>query len=595
MGKKDDGGKGAAIQAAGYNMEQAKLALEKVGIPPMEAQKIVLERPELVGRLIAEELGPSAMEDIGVDPRLKGAQMDVLAGFQELTETGLAPEDMAAYRQLGRTGAREEQARQRAILQGMQQRGTLDSGAQLAAQLASSQGAAERRQQEGERIAAEAAAARRSALAQTGQLGSQIRGQQFSEAAQKAQASDIINKFNVANRQQVAGQNLAERQRIAEAQAASRNQQQLYNKQLIQQQFQNEMAKQGGIAGAYSGTAQQQMQAAQLAKPKKSPWGTVIGGAVGATAGGLAGGPMGAGAGGQMGMQVGSMFKDGGVVDKNANLKEMYAKLKDLKEYRQKYANGDIVDAYQDDLRGMMGDYAPYQATPPLAPLANDRGIGDPNLRQPMVPTAPTLQESIAAKTATGQDFTDREWEAYNEMQGLGPDADKAIDSPNKSSNAGKLAALKGLASGLKQSLKEEEQTPVDLGNIEIDPYKLGLAKRMANGGVASLDPSRIMDSGQESYVGDKVPAELNDREIVVNLDGQQRLLDALKGKRADEAVADGDANLNEDAQEQLMDYIQGNTGELPSDDIIEENPGDEDKVENLENMLAKFLTLTSE
>lgn len=579
MSTKDDGGKGAAIQAAGYNIEQARKALEEVGIPPMEAQKIALERPELVGQLTAEGLGPSAMGEIGVDPRLKSAQMESLAGIKELSMQGLGPEDMAQFRTLGRTGAREEQARQSSILQDMAQRGRLDSGAQLAAQLASSQGAAERRAQEGERVAAEAAGARRAALQATGEMGSQIRGQEFAEASQKAQAADIINKFNVANRQQVAAQNLAERQRIGEAQAQTSNIQQQYNKELMAKQFQQEMQKQGAIAGAYSGAAQQQMQAAQLAKPKKSPLGTLIGAAAGAGAGSFAG-PGGAQAGGQMGMQIGSMFENGGIADKNANLKDMYAKYQKVKSY----ANGGVIEPLNDfnrDIEGMMGDYAPYRTEAPLAPTRADIPLPAVEPEIPLVP----LQTRAAGEPNARQPLTLKERVKQN-----------VDDNANKDK---RIAALKGLSQTFSDLNREEEEAPVSLGNLEIDPYKLGYLKpNLADGGIPEEELSRILDSGNNMYVGDKIPANVNDREIAVDIDGQQNLLDKLKGKRADEAINEGSAVLNTGAQEQLMALIQGETDELPEGDIVREATEEETnlhkKNEELERRLSALENMAS-
>ena len=62
--------------------------LEAIGIPTVEAQRIALEAPELVGQLEAEALGPSRFEEISMDPRLQAAQMAALEGITGFTEAG---------------------------------------------------------------------------------------------------------------------------------------------------------------------------------------------------------------------------------------------------------------------------------------------------------------------------------------------------------------------------------------------------------------------------------------------------------------------------------------------------------------------------
>ena len=58
-------------------------------------------------------------------------------------------------------------------------------------------------------------------------------------------------------------QNLGERQRIQDTKTDLRNQQEMFNKALIQQQFQNQMAKAGASANMLQNQAQMQQQAAQ--------------------------------------------------------------------------------------------------------------------------------------------------------------------------------------------------------------------------------------------------------------------------------------------------------------------------------------------
>jgi hypothetical protein len=259
--------------------------LEAIGIPTIEAQQIALSSPELVGVLEAEALGPSRFEQVTMDPRLQAAQMAALEDVSGLAKTGLGAEDIAALNQIRRQAAGMAQAQKATTLQQMQERGLGDSGASLVAQLQAGQAASDMAAQQGDRLAAEAAAARRQALGQQASMASQMSQQQLALAGQKASAADVINQFNTQNRQNVAAQNLAARQNIANQQAATKNQQELYNKGLIQQQFQNQMAKATGVTGQQANLAQQyagQAGAAQQAQQAQTGALLNLGGTLGA-------------------------------------------------------------------------------------------------------------------------------------------------------------------------------------------------------------------------------------------------------------------------------------------------------------------------
>lgn len=107
------------------------------------------------------------------------------------------------------------------------------------------------------------------ALGQQANLASGMQQQQLGLAGQKASAADAIAQFNTQQRMGVQSQNLAARQAIANQTAATKNQQEMYNKALIQQQFQNELAKRQAAAGQQTAVAtnlQQQGAAAQGAQ-----------------------------------------------------------------------------------------------------------------------------------------------------------------------------------------------------------------------------------------------------------------------------------------------------------------------------------------
>lgn len=240
--------------------------LERIQLPDIEKQKLLLELPQVMGQYTPEmeqyfQLGPSAYEGIQITPEFQEAQMAALQSLQQQGEEGLTASERAILNQIRRQTAQEEQARQGSILQEMASRGVGGSGVELAARLSSSQAATERAAAESDRLAAMEQQRKLAALQQAGALAGQVRGQEFGEKSEAARARDVINQFNTAQRQALESRNIGSRnvaqqqnlqtqQRIAEQQAAMRNQQQQYNKALQQQQFENELKKATGQMGA---------------------------------------------------------------------------------------------------------------------------------------------------------------------------------------------------------------------------------------------------------------------------------------------------------------------------------------------------------
>lgn len=273
--------------------------LEAIGIPTVEAQRIALEAPELVGQLEAEALGPSRFEEVKMDPRLQAAQMAALEGITGITEAGGldAQSRLNLEEGLGRI-AGAEQAR----LQQLREDPTLGQGQKLALQAQAIQGAGQGGRDVALQTAAQAQQARMAALGQQANMASGMQGQQLQLAGQKASAADVINQFNAQQRMGVQSQNLAAKQAIANQAAATKNQQEMYNKALLQQQFQNQMAKATGVTGqqsAMAGNLQQQAAAAQQAQQAQT-------GALFTLAGAGVGGAFGGAAGAQLGANVGS-------------------------------------------------------------------------------------------------------------------------------------------------------------------------------------------------------------------------------------------------------------------------------------------------
>lgn len=145
------------------------------------------------------QLGPSAMDGVSTDPALRAAQQKALKRLQEVGDKGYTIEEEAAMNRIQRQNSQADRGRREAILQNMQARGMADSGATLAAQLQSAQAANENDSQQSQDVAAMAQRRALQAMAQSGQMAGQMRGQEFDEQSRIAAARDAVNQFNTTN------------------------------------------------------------------------------------------------------------------------------------------------------------------------------------------------------------------------------------------------------------------------------------------------------------------------------------------------------------------------------------------------------------
>lgn len=213
-------------------------------------------------RMLAEQLGPSAMEGVSANPELEGDQYGALGELGRIADAGgLTLEDKTNLDAARREAATQAMRQRKSILNLIRRSGSgMLGGASVAAQL----GAAGQ-QQEADALAGaqtNAAAQRRAteAVLNRGRLAASQRGQQFGEDAAKAAARDAINKYNTVARQTA----------------------QNYNLGLPQQQFSNRMALASGESNALNGVANQYTSDADRTQRTFANMGTGLGQAAGA-------------------------------------------------------------------------------------------------------------------------------------------------------------------------------------------------------------------------------------------------------------------------------------------------------------------------
>ncbi len=257
-------------------MKQRLAELESVGAPPDTSLPIILEEFKSQGVITPElekeiSLEASKVAQIQEDPSYKNAQKQALQFLQQRSDTGLGAEETAAFNALRKEAAKEAEGRRQQILQNMAARGMSGSGAELAAQLSSSQAADEQLSAGGDRLAAEAAKNALSAMMQSGQLAGQLRGQDFDVASTKARAEDELKRFNVSN--QISRQtrnlgqlneaqiaNLREKQRIADANIAMVNAEKQRQMQEKANVWKNKLNLAGLKGGVYGEQADQRLK-----------------------------------------------------------------------------------------------------------------------------------------------------------------------------------------------------------------------------------------------------------------------------------------------------------------------------------------------
>lgn len=228
-----------------------------------------------VGHEDAINLGPSAMEGIAsqVDPSTRAAQMQALRSLMAVGEAdGMDPQSRAALMQSQAQAAREQRAAQGALRQDFAARGRSGGGTELALRAAAGQQAANANSMAGVQAAADARTRALQSLMQGASLAGQVRGADYGQAADRAQALDRVAEYNARNQQAVRGRNI---DRAADAQ---------------QRTFNNRMARAGGQAGAMQGQAEMSLANAQRRANQGYALGGAIGTGIGAVGGGFLGG-----------------------------------------------------------------------------------------------------------------------------------------------------------------------------------------------------------------------------------------------------------------------------------------------------------------
>lgn len=254
-----------ANKDARNRLHDAIAGYQGIETPSVEDQELMLEEFRLAGILTPEleqavRQGETDFSGIVEDPRLKEAQMNALMQLQDISADGFTLADKAALDKVQMTQARDAKARNDAVMQKMAERGMTGSGMELANLLSNEQSSANIAAQQGTDVAALAQQRALEAILSGADLSGNMRTQDYNIQADKARAQDSINQFNASlladsrsrntdRMNNTAATNLQNRQNLMNNNTEIRNYEQQYNKELLQQKYNNDLKKQDGITG----------------------------------------------------------------------------------------------------------------------------------------------------------------------------------------------------------------------------------------------------------------------------------------------------------------------------------------------------------
>lgn len=273
-------------QQAGKEREKAEAMLkaayaeyEALGYPPDLSEKLAFEEMRQAGVLTPEleaemKLGPSDMSKVQQNQEMLESRKKALGQLQERSRTGMTPEERAQMNALTREADSSAEAKRQQIIQEAQARGIAGGGQELAGQYIASQSGANRAMQAAEQTGAIASRRALEALLSGSELAGQMGREQLALDTTKANASDLINKFNTQNaveRQarnvnrsnQAQALNLSEKQRLQDANVNTRNQEILRANEARRQNYMDNFTLASAKSNARMAQVEQQNNKAQ--------------------------------------------------------------------------------------------------------------------------------------------------------------------------------------------------------------------------------------------------------------------------------------------------------------------------------------------
>jgi hypothetical protein len=180
-------------------MDPPELIRESPMLPQFDMSKFTPETYKVVGQYapqlapLIREADPTLVKNTAEGKEGRQAQMDALKKMKIVASGGADPLLSGALDQAANRSQIESQSREGSILQDFARRGMMGSGQELAAKLASQQGAMSESANASRQAAIESYKNRLQALRDSASLGGDISRDEFNQQSRNA---DIINSFN---------------------------------------------------------------------------------------------------------------------------------------------------------------------------------------------------------------------------------------------------------------------------------------------------------------------------------------------------------------------------------------------------------------
>lgn len=255
-----------------------------------------------------EGTGPSAMEKVSTDPKLREAQMSALQSLRDRSQKGMSLQDKADLIAAEESANSANRSRQDALRQEFAGRAGNSGASEAVMRMMGTQGAADQQARQARDVAARSEQNRINATQDLGNMSGNMRNQDFSEQSAKAAAADRIAQYNNT------GSNQATRDSWGENNTRDRQN----NNNYMGFQQNKMQANQQGAQAQYNAGAEQdnkaRLEAQAEALKKKQRFGAFMG-AAGGLFGAVGGGPAGASVGYGAGNAIGQSFAHGGKVE----------------------------------------------------------------------------------------------------------------------------------------------------------------------------------------------------------------------------------------------------------------------------------------
>jgi hypothetical protein len=238
----------------------------QIKLPDIEQQKLNLEQLNQGQMLTPEQQQVRQMsmndqlQDINLDPRLKQTQMNALDTLQQIAGKGFTPDELNAMQEARMQREADTTAKLKQIQQQQDMRGLGNSEMSMAQQMLASQSDANRGASDARDMQAQAFKRSLDAIMQSGNLAGGMESAEYGRQADLANALRGREQTNLQNQVNIEGSNVDRFNRALEANTnrlnavsdqnvGLRNNQQTYNKELLDKQFQNQMQLTGAKAG----------------------------------------------------------------------------------------------------------------------------------------------------------------------------------------------------------------------------------------------------------------------------------------------------------------------------------------------------------